>query len=126
MLVLIGSGTAQDKLVVSYPASAEITARCGPPKSWYLRQVRLERRYRDDPRIGGGIQALLSDSTQIIQGDPASPILAASRGAEIAIIAQPLSTFPFAFLSQKEIRKPSDLVGKNIAILDFRRFRTGC
>jgi ABC-type nitrate/sulfonate/bicarbonate transport system substrate-binding protein len=120
VLVLIGSGTAQDKLVVSYSASA---GTHGP--LWAAKDLGIFDKYGlsvDTVMIPGsarGIQALLSDSTQIIQGDPASPILAASRGAEIAIIAQPLSTFPFAFLSQKEIRKPSDLVGKKIAILNF-------
>jgi ABC-type nitrate/sulfonate/bicarbonate transport system substrate-binding protein len=111
---------AQDKLVVSYPASA---GTHGP--LWAAKDLGIFEKYGlsvDTVMIAGsarGIQALLGDSTQIIQGDPASPILAASRGAEIAIIAQPLNTFPFTFLTQKEIRKPADLSGKKIGILNF-------
>lgn len=119
-LAVIELSEAQDKLIVSYPASA---GTHGP--LWAAKDLGIFDKYGlsvDTVMIPGsarGIQALLSDSTQVIQGDPASPILAASRGAEIAIIAQPLNTFPFAFLSQKEIRKPSDLIGKKIAILNF-------
>jgi len=111
---------AQDKLVVSYPASA---GTHGP--LWAAKDLGIFEKYGlsvDTVMIPGsarGIQALLSDSTQIIQGDPASPILAASRGAEVVVIAQPLNTFPFTFLSQKDIRKPADLSGKRIAILNF-------
>src|SRR5688572_8860036 len=109
-LAAVHSAQAQEKLVVSYPASA---GTHGP--LWAAKDLGIFAKYGlsvDTVMIAGsarGIQALLANSTQIIQGDPASPILAASRGAEIAIIAQPLNTFPFTFLTQKEIRKPSDL-----------------
>jgi ABC-type nitrate/sulfonate/bicarbonate transport system substrate-binding protein len=119
-LAAVQSAQAQEKLVVSYPASA---GTHGP--LWAAKDLGIFAKYGlsvDTVMIAGsarGIQALLANSTQIIQGDPASPILAASRGAEIAIIAQPLNTFPFTFLTQKEIRKPSDLIGKKIGILNF-------
>jgi ABC-type nitrate/sulfonate/bicarbonate transport system substrate-binding protein len=89
-LAAVQSAEAQEKLVVSYPASA---GTHGP--LWAAKDLGIFAKYGlsvDTVMIAGsarGIQALLANSTQIIQGDPASPILAASRGAEIAIIAQP-------------------------------------
>ncbi len=41
------------------------------------------------------------------------------RGAEIVMIAGSLNKFPFSFVTQKEIRKPADLIGKKIGIVGF-------
>jgi ABC-type nitrate/sulfonate/bicarbonate transport system substrate-binding protein len=41
------------------------------------------------------------------------------RGGDIVIIAAALNKFPFSVVAQKEIRKPSDLIGKKIGILNF-------
>jgi len=111
---------AQEKLVVAYPAGA---GTHGP--LWAASDLGLFEKYGlhvDTVMISGsvrGIQSLLSNSTHIIQGDPTPPILAAARGADLAIFGQPLNRSPFTFLSSKQIRKPSDLVGKKIGILNF-------
>ena len=41
------------------------------------------------------------------------------RGAEIVMIAGSLNKFPFSLVTQKEIRKPADLIGKKIGIVGF-------
>lgn len=111
---------AQDKLVASYPAAGGTQ---GP--LWAAKDLGIFDKYGLSvdvvlvPGSARSIQALLANSIQVVQGDPSAPIIAASRGAEIAIIAQPLDKFPFTFLTQKHIQKPSDLIGKKIGILNF-------
>ncbi|MDH3445669.1 MAG: ABC transporter substrate-binding protein, partial [Deltaproteobacteria bacterium] len=46
-------------------------------------------------------------------------IQAVMRGADIVMVGGSLNKFPFSFVTQKEIRKPGDLVGKKIGIVGF-------
>jgi NitT/TauT family transport system substrate-binding protein len=111
---------AQDKLVASYPAAGGTQ---GP--LWAAKDLGIFDKYGLNvdvilvPGSARGIQALLANSVQVVQTDPSATVIAAARGAELAIIAQPLNKFPFTFLAQKDIRKPSDLIGKKIGILNF-------
>jgi ABC-type nitrate/sulfonate/bicarbonate transport system substrate-binding protein len=41
------------------------------------------------------------------------------EGADLVIVAAALNKFPFSVVTQKDIRKPSDLVGKKIGIVNF-------
>jgi ABC-type nitrate/sulfonate/bicarbonate transport system substrate-binding protein len=66
-----------------------------------------------------GMAALVSGSSHFAQGSASAPIPIRLRGGDIAIIAGALNRFPFSVVAQKEIRKPSDLVGKRIGILNF-------
>lgn len=110
---------AQDKLVASYPAAGGTQGTL-----WAAKDLGIFDKYGLNvdvilvPGSARGIQALLANSVQVVQTDPSATVIAAARGAELAIIAQPLNKFPFTFLAQKDIRKPSDLIGKKIGILN--------
>lgn len=65
------------------------------------------------------IQALLGGSAHFAQVDAVTTLNAIHQGADLVMIAGSLNTFPFSFVTQKEIRKPQDLVGKKIGIIGF-------
>jgi ABC-type nitrate/sulfonate/bicarbonate transport system substrate-binding protein len=66
-----------------------------------------------------GMAALISGSSDFAQGSASASIPIRLRGGDLVIIAAALNKFPFSVVSQKEIRKPSDLIGKKIGILNF-------
>jgi ABC-type nitrate/sulfonate/bicarbonate transport system substrate-binding protein len=41
------------------------------------------------------------------------------RGADMVLVGGSLNKFPFSLVTQKEIRKPADLIGKKIGIVGF-------
>src|SRR3954466_8430916 len=55
------------------------------------------------------IQALVGGSVHFAQVDAVTTINAINQGADLVIISGSLNTFPFSFVSQKEIRRPEDL-----------------
>ncbi|HVO95517.1 MAG TPA: ABC transporter substrate-binding protein [Terriglobales bacterium] len=63
------------------------------------------------------IQALLGGSIQFAQADAATALNAINQGADMVIISSSLNSFPYSFVTTKELRKPEDLVGKKIGIL---------
>ncbi len=63
------------------------------------------------------IQALLGGSIQFAQADAATALNAIHQGADMVIISGSLNSFPYSFVTTKELRKPEDLVGKKIGIL---------
>ena len=63
------------------------------------------------------IQAVLGGSIHLAQIDAATGINAINQGADLVMISGTLNTFPYSFVTQKEIRKPEDLTGKKIGIL---------
>src|SRR5262249_15941406 len=63
------------------------------------------------------IQALQGGSIHFAQVDAATAINAINQGADLVMISGSLNSFPYSFMVQKEIRKPEDLVGKEIGIL---------
>jgi ABC-type nitrate/sulfonate/bicarbonate transport system substrate-binding protein len=63
------------------------------------------------------IQALLGNSIQFAQADAATALNAINQGADIVIISGSLNSFPYSFVTPKELRKPEDLIGKKIGIL---------
>ena len=72
--------------------------------------------------IPGGsrqMQALIGGSIHFSHIDSTAPITAIYRGAELVIVAGALNKFPFSIVTQKEIRQPSDLIGKRIGIVNF-------
>jgi len=71
------------------------------------------------PGSARGTQALLAGSTHFAQTDGTSLILAINQGADLVFIAASLNKFPFSLVTQKNIRKPADLVGKKIGIVNF-------
>jgi len=59
-----------------------------------------------------GTQALLGCSTHFAQTDGTAVIAAISQGADLVLIAAAVNKFPFSLVTQKNIRQPTDLVGK--------------
>ena len=71
------------------------------------------------PGTSRQIQALVGDSIQFAHVDAAGHVRAVMRGADIVMIGGSLNKFPFSLVTQKEIRKPADLIGKKIGIVGF-------
>ena len=63
------------------------------------------------------IQALQGGSIDFAQVDAATAINAINQGADMVMVSGSLNSFPYSFMTQKEIRKPEDLAGKKIGIL---------
>ncbi|MBI4523412.1 MAG: ABC transporter substrate-binding protein [Deltaproteobacteria bacterium] len=111
---------AQDKIVVGYDGTAGFQ---GP--IWAAHDLGLLERHGFNAELvmipGGarGMQALLSGSTQFAQGSASAPVSVIVNGGDLVIVAVALNKFPFSLVAQKEIRKPTDLVGKKIGIVNF-------
>jgi ABC-type nitrate/sulfonate/bicarbonate transport system substrate-binding protein len=110
----------QESVVVSYDGYAGFQ---GP--LWAAKDLELFRKHglkAEMVLITGstrGMAALISGSSDFAQGSASAPIPIRLRGGDISIIAAALNKFPFSVVAQKEIRKPSDLIGKKIGILNF-------
>jgi NitT/TauT family transport system substrate-binding protein len=111
---------AQESLVVGYDGYAGFQ---GP--IWATKDLGLFDKYglktelvliAGSPR---GMAALVSGSSHFAQGSASAPIPIRLRGGDIAIVAAALNRFPFSVVTQREIRKPADLIGKKIGILNF-------
>ena len=80
-------------------------------------------RLRSELILGSGsaraMAALVSDSIQFAQGSATAVIPVHLRGGDVLIIAAALNKFPFTLVAQKHIRKPSDLMGRKIGVLNF-------
>jgi ABC-type nitrate/sulfonate/bicarbonate transport system substrate-binding protein len=63
------------------------------------------------------IQAIVGGSIHFAQADAATAVNAINQGLDIVMISGTLNSFPYSFVTQKEIRKPEDLTGKKIGIL---------
>jgi NitT/TauT family transport system substrate-binding protein len=119
-LTLAPVAHAQESVVVSYDGYAGFQ---GP--IWATKDLGLFDKYglkTELVLIAGsarGMAALVSGSSDFAQGSASAPIPIRLRGGDIVIIAAALNRFPFSVVAQKEIRKPADLVGKRIGILNF-------
>jgi ABC-type nitrate/sulfonate/bicarbonate transport system substrate-binding protein len=122
MFVLISStvGEAADKIVVAYSG---VSGFQGP--LWAYKEMNLFQKYGLSPEIvliGGGtqsMQTLLSGNVQFALGSATAPMSIKLQGGSVVIIAAALNKFPFSLVAQKEIRQPSQLVGKKIGIVNF-------
>ena len=65
------------------------------------------------------MQALLGGSIHFSQIDATAPVTAYLQGANLVVIAGALNKFPFSIVARPEIRRPSDLIGKKIGIVNF-------
>ena len=114
------SAAAQENVVVSYDGTAGFN---GP--MWASKDLHLFDAYglkADLILLSGsarGMAALISDSIQFAQGSATAAMPVQLRGGDVVIIAAALNKFPFTLVAQKEIRTPSDLIGKRIGILNF-------
>jgi ABC-type nitrate/sulfonate/bicarbonate transport system substrate-binding protein len=111
---------AQDSVVVSYDGYAGFQ---GP--LWAAKDLELFTKHGLNTEmvlITGstrGMAALISGSSDFAQGSASASIPIRLRGGDLVIIAAALNKFPFSVVAQKEIRKPADLIGKKIGILNF-------
>jgi NitT/TauT family transport system substrate-binding protein len=71
------------------------------------------------PGSARGMAALLSGSTAFMQGSATAPLSAYLRGGDVVVVAAALNKFPFSVVAKKDIRRPSDLVGRKIGIVNF-------
>jgi NitT/TauT family transport system substrate-binding protein len=114
------SVSAQEKTIVSYDGTAGFN---GP--IWAAQDLHLFESYRlktDLILVSGAARAmaaLISDSIQFAQGSATAAIPVQLRGGDVVIIAAALNKFPFTLVAQKDIRKPADLIGKKIGVLNF-------
>jgi len=111
---------AQDRLLIGYGGFSGVHLPIWVTKEFgFLEKHRLKG---DLVMIPGGsrqMQALISGSIQFSHIDSTAPITAIDRGADLVIVAGALNRFPFSIVTQKEIRQPSDLIGKRIGIVNF-------
>ena len=92
---------------------------------WAAKDLGLLKKYGLDgevvlvPGTTRQIQALVGESIHFAHVDAAGYIRAVMRGADMALVGGSSNKFPFSLVTQKEIRKPADLIGKKIGIVGF-------
>jgi NitT/TauT family transport system substrate-binding protein len=110
----------QEKIVVGYDGHAGFQ---GPV--WAAKDLGLFDKYGLSaelvliPGSARGMAALLSGSAAFVQGSATGPLSAYLRGGDVVVVAAALNKFPFSVVARKELRKPQDLVGKKIGIVNF-------
>ncbi len=120
LAVLPAKSVAQEKYMLGYAGFAGFQV-----PMWAVQDLGLLKKYGldgDTVLVRGTsrqVQALVSDSIQFSHVDASGFIQAVSRGADIVMVAGALNKFPFSFVTQKQIRKPPDLIGKKIGIVGF-------
>ncbi|MGE5057845.1 MAG: ABC transporter substrate-binding protein, partial [Betaproteobacteria bacterium] len=109
---------AQESYLVAYAGFAGFQAPVWAPKDLGLFQ---KYGFNADVVLVPGsvrqVQAVLGGSIHLAQIDAATGINAINQGADLVMISGTLNSFPYSFVTQKEIRRPEDLVGKKIGIL---------
>ncbi|HLN86944.1 MAG TPA: ABC transporter substrate-binding protein [Candidatus Limnocylindrales bacterium] len=112
------AASAQDTNLVAYAGFAGFQAPVWAPKDFGLF---AKYGFNGDVVLLSGsvrqLQALLGNSIQLAQADAATAVNAINQGADLVMISGTLNSFPYSFITQKDIRKPEDLAGKKIGIL---------
>ena len=112
--------SAQERYIASYAGFAGFQAPL-----WAAQDFGLLAKYNiamDLVMIPGsarGAQALLGGSTHFGQIDGTALISAINQGADLVFIGASLNKFPFSLVTQKSIRRPTDLLGKKVGIVSF-------
>ncbi len=115
-----GAARADERVVVAYDGFAGFQ---GP--IWATRELDLFKKHGLNAElvlIGGaarGMAALVSSSIDFAMGSGTASLPIRIRGGDVVILGAALNKFPFSFIAQKEIRKPADLVGKRVGVLNF-------
>jgi len=111
---------AQERYLVSYAGFAGFQAPVWAAKDFGLfAKYGLSTDLVMIPGSARGTQALLAGSTHFAQTDGTSLIMAINQGADLVFISASLNKFPFSLVAQKDIRKPTDLIGKKVGIVGF-------
>jgi ABC-type nitrate/sulfonate/bicarbonate transport system substrate-binding protein len=111
---------AQERYMLGYAGFAGFQV-----SMWAAKDLGLLKKYGLDgetvlvPGTTRQIQALISESIHFAHVDAAGYIRAAMRGADMVLIGGSLNKFPFSLVTQKDMRKPADLIGKKIGIVGF-------
>ncbi len=119
-LVLPTTGFAQERYMIGYAGFAGFQV-----SMWAVQDLGLLKKYGVEgevvlvPGTTRQIQALVGESIHFAHVDAAGYIRAVMRGADMVLIGGSLNKFPFSLVTQKEIRKPADLIGKKIGIVGF-------
>ena len=119
-LLLPANLVGQERYMIGYAGFAGFQV-----SMWAVKDLGLLKKYGLDgetvlvPGTSRQIQALVGDSIQFAHVDAAGHVRAAMRGADIVMVGASLNKFPFSLVTQKEIRKPADLVGKKVGIVGF-------
>jgi ABC-type nitrate/sulfonate/bicarbonate transport system substrate-binding protein len=111
---------AQERYLVSYNGFG-----VGQAPVWATKDFGLFAKYglnTDLVMISGsapGTQALLGGSTHFALTDGTALIAAISQGADLVLVGASANKFPFSLVVQKNIRQPTDLIGKKVGIVAF-------
>jgi ABC-type nitrate/sulfonate/bicarbonate transport system substrate-binding protein len=111
---------AQERYIASYAGFAGFQAPL-----WAAKEFGLLAKYGVNmdlvmiPGSARGAQALLGGSTQFGQIDGTALISAINQGADLVFIGASLNKFPFSLVTQKNLRKPADLIGKKVDMVSF-------
>jgi ABC-type nitrate/sulfonate/bicarbonate transport system substrate-binding protein len=120
LLASVVNSVAQERYMIGYAGFAGFQA-----SMWAIKDLGLLNKYGLDgevvmlPGSIRQIQALVGDSIHFGHVDAAGSIRAITGGADVVLVGASLNKFPFSFVTQKQIRKPADLVGKKIGIVGF-------
>ena len=111
---------AQERYIASYAGFAGFQAPL-----WAAQDFGLLAKYNVNmdlvmiPGSARGAQALLGGSTHFGQIDGTALISAINQGADLVFIGASLNKFPFSLVTQKNIRRPADLIGKKVGMVSF-------
>jgi NitT/TauT family transport system substrate-binding protein len=124
MIFLLGANPAtliaQERTMVSYAGFGGFQAPV-----WAAKDLGLFDKYGLStelimiPGSARGTQALLAGSTHFAQIDGTALIMAINQRADLVLVAASLNKFPFSLVVQKNIRNPTDLIGKKVGIVAF-------
>ncbi len=102
---------AQEKIIVGYDGTAGFQGPIWAAHDFgLLDRQGLNAELVMIPGSARGMQALLSGSTQFGQGSATGPISVIIKGGDLVMVAAALNKFPFSVVTQKEIRRPADLI----------------
>jgi NitT/TauT family transport system substrate-binding protein len=118
LLALASSLRAQETHLIAYAGFAGFQAPVWAPKDLGLF---AKYGFNGDVVLVPGsvrqIQAIAGGSIHFAQADAATTVNAINQGLDLVMLSGTLNSFPYSFVTQKEIRGPEDLAGKKIGIL---------
>lgn len=120
LVAITSVARAQERYMIGYAGFAGFQV-----SMWAAKDLGLLKKYGLDgevvlvPGTTRQIQALIGESIHFAHVDAAGFIRAVMRGADMVLVGGSLNKFPFSLVTQKEIRKPLDLIGKKIGIVGF-------
>lgn len=118
LLAIPARTIAQEPYLVAYAGFAGFQAPVWAPKDLGLF---TKYGFNGDVVLVPGsvrqVQAIVGGSIHFAQADAATAVNAINQGLDLVMISGTLNSFPYSFVTQKEIRKPEDLIGKKIGTL---------